>query len=177
MAPLNPNTTLRLLIQYTSGGETHVAECRPDGVTTYAAAQTYADGLIPLMKAVMANADQVTGAYVYLAGSNVSNPIVITTGAGTAGDGVINDQSKSAFASYVGRSLLGRRVRFTIFTLAAYSFNDTRVYYGVVGAVWSNLGTYLGAEATLATAVDGNTTLWKSYVNFGRNSYFQRKYR
>lgn len=177
MAPLNPNTTLRLLIQYTSGGEPHVAECRPDGVTTYAAAQAYAENLIPLMKAVMADTDQVTGAYVYLAGADVSNPIVITPGPGTAGTATINDQSKSAFASWVGRSLLGRRVRFTVFTLAAYAFQETRVYYGVVGAVWSNLGTYLATEATLATAVDGNTTLWKNYVNFGRNSYFQRKYR
>lgn len=178
MAPLPSNTTARVCLTYTSGGEGHVMELRPFGLSTAAAINAFAQDFSDAMLASMASGDAFTGGYYYSAGLNYSAPLSYTPGSGSLSPVTPTDKSKSAFLSVVGRSNVGRRARVTLFTQAAENLSDTRQPIGVAASWIVNLFTQVTTFATPLTAVDGSdSVVWKSYVNNGWNSYWQRELR
>ena len=175
MAPLPSHTTLRLLIQYSSGGQRHVVELRPQGIATETEVNAYAQEIIDLMLPVMATTDSVFGGYWYPAGSNVSLPITVTTGSGAVTVPAATPLSKSAAISFVGRSVSGRRVRMTFFLLASSGAPERRYPIGIVSADYAALWGRISDVPNRCSAVDGENTIWKPYINYLDNSYFQRK--
>lgn len=174
MAPLPPNSTGRLFIEYTSVGQEHVAILRLGTSSTFSDANTVYDAIAPLMAATMDNNDNITGARYAAPGSNLSFPVSVTPHAGTQLVSQVPGE-KPSFYSFTGRSTGGRRVRFTVFTPwvngETDGFRDDTPH--------ANLQDILDElqSNALITAIDGGSPIWNTYVNYGYNSYFQRKQR
>lgn len=175
MAPLPPNTTARLFIEYTSVGKEHTAELRlPVGATTADAEAVY-DLMAPAMAAGMASNDSVTGARFSAAGSNVSFPLGVAPDAGNL-DAVSDIDMRARFVSFTGRSVDGRDVRFTFFT--PYVVADPNGYRQITptGLAAGILAVLTGLGASIRT-ISGLQPIWNTYANLGYNAYYQRRNR
>lgn len=175
MAPLPDNNTPTLFVDYTSGGQTHTSEVRlPSGASSGSAA--VAAGVMAIvMKALLFPSDSITGARFRQAGSSVSFPVTFTPVVGTQG-GTPDDDNKPNFVSWTGRSIDGRRVKFTVFTRAVQpalqGYRDTTPSTGeqaVLAALTDN--------DVDARTISGQAPIWNTYVNYGANAYYQRKAR
>ncbi len=174
MAPLPPETTGRLFIEYTSLGQEHVAVVRLGTTGTSLEAAAVYGALAPLIAPFLPVEDAITGARYAAPGSNLSFPLGVTPEPGTNTQ-TFDPDNKPEFISFTGRSLGGRRTRFTIFTPA---YNPDVDGYRVLDLT-GGLGALRNELATneSITAIDGEPVIWNSYANAGYNAYFQRKQR
>lgn len=175
MAPLPENSTTRVYIDYTSGGQAHTMQLRfDDGLTTDWA--TAANEIIVEMLPMMHSTDSVTGVRYSPQGSNLSFPLPgVTLGVG-ASVAALDPDLKPNFVSFTGRSLDGRDVRVTFFSPVF----DLKVegYRSPIGA--GDVGSLFAAITSTepnVTTISGGQPLWHSYANYGSNAYFQRKAR
>lgn len=174
LGPLPANNTSRVFIDYTAGGQKHTAEIRLPSGSSQATAETAAAHMAPLMAPFLWNTDSVYGARFQLAGSNVSFPISFTPVAGLQTP--TDPDRKPNFISFTGRSLDGRRVRFTLFTPAedidAVGYRDTTPSSYALAIL-----NGLKHANVNARSISGANPYWNSYVNSGVNAYYQRKMR
>lgn len=175
MAPLPENSTTRVYIDYTAGGQAHTMQLRfDDGLTTDWA--TAANEVIVEMLPMMYTTDSVTGVRYSPVGSNLSFPLPgVTTGSG-ANVTAFDPDLKPNFISFTGRSLDGRDVRVTFFS-PIFNLKDSG-YRGPLGAgdVAALFSAITSTEPNVTT-ISGGQPLWHAYVNYGSNAYFQRKAR
>lgn len=177
LPPLPANNTIRGLIQYTSGGKPHVAQCRFPTGTTQSAAASAVEGLMDAMLGLLDNTDGITGGLWYPAGSDVSVPWLIGTGVGTHSAFLLDDAHRASFVGFAGRSPAGRRVTWHMFTPAFANDTDFRHARSEVGAAAQALYDAVRDPATLLVAKDGAPPNWKAYLNNGYNGYYQRTLR
>lgn len=178
LPPLPDSNTARGLILYTCGGITHDLQIRLGGDATLTEMETYANGIIADMAPLMDPSDQVTGGIYIPEGTNVGQPMLVDTPAGSGTDLPSNDINNSGFFSVTGKSVDGRRVRVTLFTLFAATFADTRIGIGVAAPALVNWFESVRFQGDVKSVTkSGAFPNWNSYFNIGRNSYWQRKQR
>lgn len=175
LPPLPDNNTDRILIQYTSFGQQHVAELRvADGISPATAIDVY-NGYANLMKALITTSDVITGARFAEKGTLVSFPLTVSAVQGTNA-GAPPADNKPNFISIVGRSPTGYRTRFTVFTGVYGEASKYRMYPGEGAAAFALLN-YMKADTNTFFAKDGVKAIINNYINLGVNSYFQRRQR
>lgn len=175
VAPLPDNNTGVLFIDYTSGGQRHTAEVRLPAGSNQAAAETAYAALKGPMAALLYSDDSVLGGRWRAAGSTVSLPISGSAAVGTQ-SGTGDDDRKPNFYSFTGRSSDGRRVRFTLFSRTVTP-ETIGWRMSPIPTLAQAVLTALQGSSVSARTISGNTPNWNSYVNFGSNSYYQRKAR
>lgn len=175
MAPLPPDSTGRLFIDYETCGYDHTALIRlgagvtpADGADEFNTLITGITGLFYL--------STFLGARFAPAGSNIANPVTADwpvswgSGAGPA-------YATAQFVDFIGRSLDGRRVRFSLFGAALEQFNNRfRVPAADSTAVNNGVTTLNAAEGTFVS-INGFQPVWKQYANIGPNAYWRNKVR
>lgn len=183
MAPLPPNSTMRIWLDYTSGGIQHSLQTRflGDDPSTVGITQRLT-ALGDALQGVMSDEDTIVGWRYSLALSNFSFPFEGPVGgAGLLAGGVVNPESQACFVASSGRSTGGRRVRMTVFTVAATGFTAYRLTRSGLAANFQELFDVLtdaiGTPGEDQVAVDGNPVLWNQYLNIGQNAYWQRESR
>lgn len=180
MAPLPPNSTGRVFVDYTANGREHTVQFRYSGAG--APDTSFLEGLDDVfieMNPYMPS-DWTFLGWRYVADGNVVS--VDLPGGPTAfnGAGVPVVGEAPAFLSFIGRSLGGRRLRVYFLGTSASpaddggDFADYRVDFtespGLLDVV--NAMTAAGV-----VAIDGGPPAWKNYANLGYNAYWQRKVR
>jgi hypothetical protein len=172
MAPLPPNSTARYKFHYTTVGRSHTAELR--STVSPAVAGLLFDNIVQALNTAVHGAVMDFTEFA-ASGSNVFNPV--TTGfEGTtwgSGAGLVRDVPK--YFNFIGRSAGGRRCRLTIFGGIAEAV-DYRYLAGESPLIDAAVAA-LVAGGPNVLAIDGLQVVWKSYVNVGWNSHWQREVR
>lgn len=175
MAPLPENNTPCAFIIYTAGGQEHTALIRLPAAATASTAATAVSAMAAVMQNYMSTSDSILRARYRAQGSNVSLPISITPQTGTVA-GTVDPDLKPNFTSWTGRSADGRDVKFTMFTvilnLAASGYRDR-----TPSTAENAILTALQSGTVDARTISGQVPTWNTYVNYGANSYWQRKIR
>ena len=182
MAPLPEDNTARYLIRYTSGGLPHVCQLRLDDSNPFTDITPYLESVVDAMLPIMATTDAVQSVDWIPQGTNISQPYPHDfSAAGVAGGTVDNAENRTAFLSLTGKDSNGHQVRVTFFNLIAGNFVDYRQPIGVVNPLiadwWAAVTATPVGPPVEALTVAGVRPYWKSYVNIGQNSHFQRKQR
>lgn len=175
MAPLDPKSTPRLYINYTSGGTAHTAVLRLATTADEENAALVYDVIAQVMVLMMDDNDTVQGADFSSAGTNVRNPLSVSPYTGQV-TGTPDLDRRPTFYSWVGRSTDGRRTRFTLFTLAAQPDQDGYRYPTPAGPAAAMLDALEELSPPVVT-ISNLPPVWKSYVNAGYNAYWQRQLR
>lgn len=175
MAPLAPNSTARVYIDYTSGGQAHAMQLRfDDGTISDWAVEV--NEVIADMLPMMYSTDSVLGARYSPQGSNLSFPLPGVTGGAGANITTLDPDLKPNFVSFTGRSTDGREVRVTFFS-PVFNLKDTGYREPITtGDVATLFATIVGLEPN-ATTISGGQPIWHTYANYGSNAYYQRKAR
>jgi hypothetical protein len=175
MAPLNPNSTDRAWLKYTSMGTEHELMFRQPDATPQADIIANAVGIANALKSFMWTGDSFIGLRHADGGSNLSFPLAWTAIAGTNDTTPVTDD-EAKFVAVAGRSLGGRRSRMTFFTpypSDALGYRTPAPGSFAPGALWTAVQ---GMEPP-NVAVDEQEVIWNSYINIGYNSYWQRQLR
>jgi hypothetical protein len=172
MAALPPSNTPRFKFHYTVGLYSHTTELRTPVSPTVA-------GL------VMNNVWTALGPLVYTtvldfvefaaSGSNVFNPVTTTYEGATYGTGVGGVGSVPSYLNFIGRSTGGRRNRIMIFGTKAFGDNF-RYSAGEDANIDAALAAF-NSSASNIYAIDGLPTVFKTYVNAGVHSHWQKAVR
>lgn len=174
MAPLAPNNTERFKIFYTVGGFQHTQEVRTDGVSPSALGAKVDEYYTELGNAIYETViDDVQFA---AQGSNIFNSVAAGIAANSYGDGDPAGVGETPyFYDFVGRSTGGRRVRFAQFGAKGLG-GDYRFIAGE-SALLDAARLVIDGATNIWIAIDGIPAVWKTYINAGANSYWQRNVR
>lgn len=85
-------------------------------------------------------------------------------------------ESGSAFISFVGRDIQGKRCRISLMGWSGGLGSNFRVDPSEMSTLQAVL-TYLGDASRLFRSVSNLPVLWNQYANVGYNAYFQRRAR
>lgn len=175
MAPLPPESTARLFVDYETCGVQHTSMIR------FAEGNTYVDAQVEwndVVEAVDFELFQLTilGCRVANLGSTVTYPVEWVQQA-TYGAGPGPRPAGAWMLNFIGRSNGGRRVAFELFGCQEENLNEK---YRITSAENANVAAALveltSSEGT-AIAIDGEQPHWQSYVNIGTNAYWRNKIR
>lgn len=192
MAPLDPNSTVRVYLDYTSAGKPHQAELRVSGLPTTATLTSIANSLKSVFTSYMFDADSVLGARYSPAFVDFSLPLSVTPAAGTLVTGFAAqwaEDKESAMLSWCGRGEnTARRWRLSFFT--PYAFAPTSVNWptnnrynpgdnSVVDTLRSSIISLLAASYSGSRIVNiaEDTVAMNAYTNISKNGYWQREQR
>jgi len=175
MAPLPPNSTNRLFVDYETCGVEHTSMIRWDPGNTYVDAQVEWNDVVEAVDALLYQVT-ITGCRVSLAGTDVSFPVEWVQQA-TYGGGPGPRPMGANMLNFIGRSEAGHRAAFELFGCINES-DGTR--FRTLAASNADVAAALvelrAAEGT-ALAIDGTQPVWKDYVNIGPNAYWRNKIR
>jgi hypothetical protein len=175
MAPLPPNSTARLWVDYETCGENHSAQIRlADGEDPAEAATEFGDLITAVTS--MFFLSTFLGARYAASGSNVSNDVDLVWPV-TWGSAVGPHFASSRYVDFIGRSLDGRRVRFALFGCNIEAEGgDYRIPAAASTAVANGLEVLDNTEGTFVS-INGFKPNWKRYVNIGSNAYWRNHIR
>lgn len=184
MAPLPPNSTTVLFIDYTTGRNEHTFQVRP------AAGQTNDDidgavrAFLDALAFLLPNEWRVTGVRRRAAQSNITLPWSLTTTEAFIGSNTQSDlaevEEPKEFV-WVGRGQTsGRRVELSLYgilkpTPVAYRHFRGEVNQQYVDDTLAVLQPEFGDSPFVTIA--GDSPLWYPYVNINYNSYWEREQR
>lgn len=175
MAPLPSNNTPVLFIDYTVAGEQHTMQARPQtGSSNLDVMGVLADFWAAFDDSIYQT--NIDGARGRAEGGVVTLPLTWTgdSAYGTA-DGDHNNTAQ--YYDFVGRSILGRRVKLSVF--GAVVVVDTVEHdYRLTpsGNVLAALNV-LKSNSDILGAIDGAQIIWYDYINTGINAYWRNKIR
>lgn len=186
MAPIDPNETARVWLDYTTGGgstaQLHTIMMRHNGTGAGDAAAAL-DALAAFIGAAEPQSFfdgwQVTGARYSEAGSSISLPTGIPAGmVGFVGTGqeLANRVSQSREVRFVGRGTTsGRRVSLSLYGMVDNLFNEADFRVERTGAAWVDrmLDVIEGQGVQLFVTVAGDRATFKDYANWQFNSYWE----
>jgi hypothetical protein len=190
MAPVPPNGTDRVFMDYTSYDIPHTLILRLPPVSTPADGEAVAAAAATILKQRMSVNDSFTAARYQQSGTNFSLPIAFTAQQGvvdpSGGSALWQEDPESAFITFIGRgSATGKRVRWEFFTSVRTTTwpGDNRYNPGESGPIdalrtnWTNF-VEVGATATQQiVTIAADIPVCYDYVNIGKNAYWQRKQR
>lgn len=176
MAPLAPENTSRLIVDYLIGTLRHHAVFRFGAGVTSTDAITAARAIITLLKPLITTNSSFNGARWAAAGSVISLPV--TWGAAILGTSVepFASHENAQFLSFVGRSSDGRRYKLTFFGYPYVPNGQYRVAAASDANVLAVVNGLNGNNPPLVT-ISGSVPVWNTYANVGLNAYWQRKLR
>lgn len=187
MVALPENSTNRAFVDYvtnTLDGVEHTAYIRYAGTDrTGASAQTLLkDVLVAIGAPNFRTTWRVIRVRTQMAGENFSFPQTVLPAlsafSGTGAGGYARDRN-SEYVSFVGRSpVSGRRSLISLYGLVVAIPPTLRTVgsSGGTGYVSASVNA-LNATGSPVVSVDGSAVVWYYYVNFGRNSYWQKRLR
>jgi len=175
MAPLDPNATARVYVDYEVAGYEHTLIAR------FTSAGNISDTVSHMADLIIALNDQLyastlVGLRASNAGSGVSYPISETFPTDW-GDGTAVGNETAQFYDFVGRSVDGRRVRAALFGAKIVSNNDVyRLPYSL-GGLWADAIDALDTSFPSFCTISGQAPTWHRYINTGINAYWRNKIR
>lgn len=176
MAPLPPNNTARLWVDYEVASFDHTALIRVGSVEEV-------DEAIDLFTEIV----EAIGDFLFLStfigarfaasGSNVSNPIAGAWPTSWGNSSNPQRKDSAAYVGFVGRSLDGRRSGFELFGSSTVSLGgDYRATTAENAGVNTAVSLLNGAEGTFLS-INQFQPIWKPYVNLGINAYWRNHIR
>lgn len=189
MAPLPPNNSSRLFIDYTSQSRGHTVALRYEGTQTTPNLINAFNIVAVAMSSIMVATDSVTGARYQNAGTNfsISLPVTPVAGANSLAGNLWVEDPESAQISLVGRdNVSGRRVRWLFFT--PYNFGgswpvDNRYQDGEntnvddFRFIWEDIVAGSGTMPFPLVSIANNPVVLYDYVNICKNGYWERTQR
>lgn len=177
MAPLEPNSTGRVFVEYIANGRGHTVSFRytEDGPPPSGTLEAIDEFLIAC-NALMPE-DWTFDSWRYQArGSDISLPL---GGSPTPFDGLRTPRAYElpAFVSVIGRSTLGRRARIYLLGAGFDASEDggLAANYRLTAAESAVVTAVVAAAASASpVAVDNSPVNWYNYLNVGYHSYWQR---
>lgn len=180
MAPLPPENTGRVWVDYVAQGRQHSMQVRygTPGAPGSDLLEALDDVLIALNPFMPEDWAFVDARYA-VDGSTVSIPLVFTP---TSFDGgqPVRLSSAPAFLSLVGRDTLGKRVRLYALGTSFGPDEEGGIATDYRLAITENVSAaalYSAVASSPFTTITGSDPAWKPYLNLGYNSYWQRKVR
>ena len=178
MAPIPPNMTPVLFVDYQFNGEQHTFQLRSPlgGVANDLVA--LAQDIVDEIDVLACTGWEVLGTRFRQAGSDLSVPSGAVT-IGSAGGGALNPVQNPRFVSWIGRGgTSGRRTRLFIYGLVFTTPEDYRLT-GSENAVMASVRNLLqtAAENNIVATVANDQPFWYEYQNVGFNSYWEREQR
>ena len=180
LPPLNPNSTRRLWLDYTSVGFNHAVMLRlPDSVANPG---TYAVAYANILAQRMRDSEQFFGARVAASGSNITFPIPFTTVPGVlpGSTNVWFQDPESTELSFTFRGAASGRKGYCTFysPVQTPSWPPPNRYNPGYAAVIDTLRINFVAAAELGGthplwSIGGDFVVFHSYVNIRSNSYWQ----
>ena len=175
MAPLPPNNTSRLFVDYETAVGAHTMAVRYAGNNPEDACNDVGVFLTTLEDFLYART--ITGVRASVAGDDISVPFANPIVGASYGTGVPNLREDAQFMSFTGRDLTGRRARVVVFGSKEFSnstdFRTTiledQTLLPVVAALQQSEGSFL--------TIAGNLPVWNLYANLGQSAYWQRRRR
>lgn len=178
MAPLPPlpaNNTSRYFITLQTAVDTYTQQIRcasdfsvADLDIEYLALLTEMSALVPQTFVVGVDYQEI--------GTDVSYPVSSTLVGTEIGSGTALKANAPKFISWIGRTILGRRVSLTLFGTALAFPESYRFPVGANADVDAVRTVIVAAEGWLQ-AKDGLKAGWKGYANCGYNGYKERRNR
>lgn len=175
MAPLSPDNTARVYLDYSVAGFEHTLIAR------YASL-----GDISTTVAHMADFVNAFGTQLYLStfiglrasavGSSVTFPVSETFPATWGSTDVAGDETANYY-DLIGRSVDGRRVRAAMFGAKNQSSADKFRLSTSLGAPWSDVLDVLTTAFPSFCTISGLEANWHAYVNLGMNAHWRNKIR
>lgn len=175
MAPLPHNNTALLYVDYTVSGKSHTLPCRFSAASSLANAMSAVDGVLTALGSSL-KLWTIEGARAQDISTNVSYPIT-WTGAATYGSGTGTNDETAVYFDFTGRSIDGRRVKFTCFGAASVASNGNyRVAGGESATIDAALAVLVGLNDEFVT-ISGLPPVWNNYANQGINAYWTKQIR
>lgn len=175
MAPLPPDSSARVWIDYHTCGEDHTCMIRykaPATVTDVADAFT---ALISHIGGAFALSSLV-GVRDAADGSNVSNPSAGTWPV-SWGSGAGDHAMSAHYIDFVGRSLDGRRVRLALFGASeSQGGDDYRLTSAENAAVLASVAV-LNGTPNIFISINKFQPVWYPYADVGINAYWRNRIR
>lgn len=175
MAPLPSNNTAVLFVDYTVSGEQHTMQARP---------QTGSSNLdvMDVLAAFWAALDDsifltnIDGARGRAEGATVTLPVTWT---GDSGYGVTDGEHNTTaqYYDFVGRSILGRRVKLSVFGAGTLVDTVGHDYRLTPSGLLLDALNVLKSNSDILGAIDGAQIIWYDYINTGINAYWRNKIR
>jgi hypothetical protein len=172
MAALPANSTARFRVFYTTASKQHSFQIRsgssPGAIGTLVGMflAAHAGAIFTL---VIDNVDWAA------AGSNVFNPVTTGIEGNTYGSGTPAGDVRAWALNYIGRTPGGRRVRIMVFSPTLLG-GDYRFVSGEGTALDAARAVLVGAGSAI-TGIDGQTPVWKTYINALANAHWQKALR
>jgi hypothetical protein len=160
---LPANLVQRYKLRYQVQGNQHSITVHMSTTGTSSDAGTNGTALANLLKTILPSNGSFVGVDFAAAGSNVFNPVVTLSiaGTGAAASGTINTPRA---ASFVGRNANGRKIRLFIIGVDLAADTNWRVEIAEDTRV-SAIVTGLNAGTGDVRCIDGVAPLWRAYVN------------
>jgi len=176
MAPLPPESTPRLYLDYSDGVNQHSLIARLGTGTSSTTGMDYVDQfmleLSPSLYLIT-----VIGCRIASDESNVTNPIA-WTGDFAYGSGTMPPVNAPREIRFQGRSTDGRQV-----SVSVYGYKEaTPAVYRINSGVDTNVDDAIDKLAVASAAgvfvtISSNVPIWKQYASFNFNSYWERRAR
>lgn len=175
MAPLPPNSTARVKIQYNTCEFDHELQIRYAAPNTVDDVITEFNSFINAIEGLLFESTFI-GAQVAASGSNVFNDVAGSWPV-TWGSGVGAKVSTAWYYDFIGRSVDGRRVRMAVFGAKQISTTDDyRAFSAEVADIEAGVAVLNGAEGVFLS-INQFQPIWKPYANSGVNAYWRNKIR
>lgn len=175
MAPLPSNSTGVLFVDYETCLSPHTFQLRvQDGAEPSDAMPVMADFLAAFDTTIKEMS--ILGARGREAGADITLPLTWTGDSGY-GTSEGNVGQTAWFYDFIGRSMLGRRCRLTVFgATSIQDGTDDNYRIAATGALLDALNVLKGADSIIC-AIDGAQIVWYDYINMGVNAYWRNKIR
>jgi len=183
MAPLPPNASGRLFVDYAANGQQHTVLFRyqdsgPIAPPTSGFVESV-DDVLTAMNTFMPSDWEFIGWRYSPVGTDYTVPL---DGSPTAfnGAGGVNKGEVPAYVSWCGRAVENRRARITFLGASVSPAQEDTPYkdYRMTPADNAAVSTVLTAlGSSFITAISMALPVWYPYANLGYNAYWQRKAR
>lgn len=175
MAPLAPDSTARVWVDYHTCSEDHTLLIRyKDPATTDDVADAFSE-LMTLIGAFFA-VSTVNGVRAAALGSNVSNPIAGGWPTGW-GSGAGDHAMSANYLDFIGRSLDGRRTRLAIFGCIVRQQGDDYRATIAESSVVNDGVSHLNSFPNIYLSINEFKPVYYPYANMGVNAYWRNRIR
>jgi len=175
MAPLPPDGTARVWIDYHTCGEDHTALIRFKAPATDVEVADAFNAFVGAVGAFFALSTFI-GARVAALGSNVSNPAAgswpVSWGSG-AGDHAMT----AHYLDFVGRSFDGRRARIALFGCLVTQQGDDYRATSAESSVITDGVAVLNGTPNIFLSINEFQPVWYPYADMGVNAYWRNRIR
>lgn len=174
MAPLPQSNTQRWYYTYQNAFNEHVMIVRGDTTATIEDADALIGNMLSGIGGLFVES-VITGVEHSAQGSNLRFPVVSERTSDTFGTGVGTIEQDSSQLTFVGRTIGGRRTRFTIFGYsgASSAWRVTSAENSAIGAV-ANL---FSADGPVPVGIDLFPAVWHQYANVNVNDHWVKEAR